>query len=207
MRTSLVKACLFAALASGCTGSGQVTYSAGVSPPQLVEISPGVQVIVDYDEPVFYSDDFYWRYDAGVWYRSRYHTRGWTRVQAPPPRIRQIDRPTAYIHYRGGAQAGPVVRDHRDYQPPPPPPPAPAPVVREHRDYQPPPPPAPVVRDHRADQPPPPPPAAPPPVDRDHRAPDEKAERREQKEERRDDRKDRKDERKDDKKDKGDHRR
>jgi len=204
MRTSLVKACLFAALASGCTGSGQVTYSAGVSPPQLVEISPGVQVIVDYDEPVFYSDDFYWRYDAGVWYRSRYHTRGWTRVQAPPPRIRQIDRPTAYIHYRGGAQAGPVVRDHRDYQPPPPPPPAPAPVVREHRDYQPPPPPppapAPVVRDHRDHQPPPPPPPAPPPVVRDHRAPDEKAERREQREERRDDRKD-------DKKDKGDHRR
>ena len=185
MRTSLVKACLFAALATGCTASGQVTYSGDVSPPQLVEISPGVQVIVDYDEPVFYSDDFYWRYDAGVWYRSRYHTRGWTRVQAPPPRIRQIDRPTAYIHYRAGARV--ESRDHRDYQPPPP---TPAPVVRDHRD-----------------NPPPPPPPAPPPVVRDHRVPDAKAERREQKEERRDDRKDRKDERKDDKKDKGDHRR
>ena len=204
MRTFLVKTVLFAALLGGCTGSGQVTYSAGVSPPQLVEISPGVQVIVDYDEPVFYSDDFYWRYDAGVWYRSRYHTRDWVRIEAPPPRIRQIDRPTAYIHYRAGARV--ESRDHRDYQPPPP---TPAPVVRDHRDYQPPPPPppapAPVVRDHR-DNPPPPPPA-PPPVVRDHRVPDAKAERREQKEERRDDRNDRKDERKDDKKDKGDHRR
>jgi hypothetical protein len=206
MRTSIVKVVLFAALAAGCTGTGQVTYSAGVGPPPLVEISPGVQVIADYDEPVFFSDDFYWRFDGGVWYRSRYHTRDWVRVEAPPPRIRQIDRPTAYIHYHAGARVD--GRDHRGYQPPPPPPPAP--VVRDHRDYQPPPPPppapAPVVRDHRMEPQPQPQPVAPPPVVRDHRLPDEKAERREQKEERRDDRKDRKDERKDDKKDKGDHR-
>lgn len=126
----------------GCTGSAQMQYSAeaDVSPPPLVEVSPGVQVIADYDQPVFYSDNVYWRYDAGVWYRSPSHTTGWVRVEAVPPQIRRIDRPTAYVHYRADAHA--EVRDHREPVAAPPPPP-PAPEVRDHRG------PPPAVVEHR----------------------------------------------------------
>ncbi|HSD87513.1 MAG TPA: hypothetical protein VLB44_08355 [Kofleriaceae bacterium] len=114
---------------AGCTAQGQVQY-AGEADVQLVELSPGVQVIADYDEPVFYSESYYWRYDNGVWYRSPYHSRGWVRVQTVPVAIRQIDQPRRYVHYH--AQAGMEVRDHRTPTAPPPPPPGP--VVRDHRD-------------------------------------------------------------------------
>ncbi len=98
--------------------------TATVSTPELVYVSPGVQVIANYDEPVFYSDNYYWRYNSGIWYRSPYHTRGWVRTYDVPVAVRRIDRPTAYIRYRGPDRT--VVRDHRRPQP--------APVVRDNRD-------------------------------------------------------------------------
>jgi hypothetical protein len=141
---------LVAAGLSACTGSGQVTYSGEVQTPQLVEVSPGVQVIADYDQPVFFSDQYYWRYDNGVWYRSREHTRGWARVEVVPPQIRTIDRPEIYVHYHGQAQAtvehhdNVEVRDQRQEIPTPPPtteytpPPAPeaAPPATTHVDVR-----------------------------------------------------------------------
>src|SRR5665647_2984669 len=123
-------------LAVGCAGSGQASYSASATytAPELILIEPDVQVVADYDEPVFYTDNYYWRYDSGVWYRSNNHLRGWVRYEAVPPRLRKIERPAAYIHYRGNAQVttAPEVRDHRDHQPPPPPPvrPTPPPPVQ-----------------------------------------------------------------------------
>lgn len=190
-----LRSVLLAVVASGCVAGGRVHYgvSAAVvapapvvvveAPPpppepepavvdvELVEVSPGIQVIYDYDEPVFYSDGLYWRQEGGYWYSSRVHTGGWARVGAPPQRFATI-QPHSYVHYRPAnytprvrdhrpppmAPAGPVVRDHRDPSPMPPP----GPVVRDHRDPTPPPPPGPAVRDHRD-----PPPAA--PVVRDHR--------------------------------------
>jgi flagellar biosynthesis GTPase FlhF len=107
MRTSIVSALLSAALATGCHANGQVQYSAeaDVTPPQLVVVSPGVQVVADYDQPVFYSENFYWRFDNGVWYRSQYHTRGWVRVETVPVAVRRIDRPARFVHYRADASA------------------------------------------------------------------------------------------------------
>src|SRR4051812_38558816 len=148
MRSTLLASLLFACAVTACTGSGQVTYS-GEAQPELVEISPGVQVIADYDEPVFYSDNYYWRYDSGVWYRSHNHRGGWERSSNVPVAVRSIDRPTAYVHYHGSARAdvrgGGEVRDHRtdpnwNQQ---------QPQVRDHRTegtYQQP---QPQVRDHR----------------------------------------------------------
>ena len=80
--------------------SGSARYSASVTTPRLVYVSV-VQVIEDYDEPIFYSSNMYWRYDGGVWYQSRYHTSGWVRVTSPPAPILRIERPAMYVHYRG----------------------------------------------------------------------------------------------------------
>lgn len=201
---SIVKAFTFATLVAGCTGTGtgSVTYSGEVSTPQMVEIEPGVQVIADYDEPVFYSDNYYWRAEGGVWYRSNDYRRGWVRYENAPERVRHIERPQAYVHYHGGARVngGGYDRDHRSYQP------QPQPEVRDHRDYQPQPQPyvapQPVVRDHREPeraQPQPyvAPQPQPEPAVRDHR--DMGPPRHEEKVERREERHDAHDQRKEEK--------
>ena len=101
MRTSLL---LIIVLAGACTASGSARYSAEATTPTLVYVSDDVQVIEDYNEPVFFSANMYWRWDNGVWYQSRYHTRGWVRVSSPPPQIVRIERPQMYVHYRAAAQ-------------------------------------------------------------------------------------------------------
>jgi hypothetical protein len=115
----LLTASFLVALATGCYSEESVGVGVGYAAPApgLVYVSPGVQVVADYDYPVFYSDNFYWRYDNGLWYRSGYLGGGWAVSYNVPGRIRGIDRPYAYAHYRGGAYGGPAVRDHRGYQP------------------------------------------------------------------------------------------
>jgi len=100
-----ISSLLFVLLVAGCAASGSARYSASATTPRLVYVSAGVQVIEDYDEPIFYSSNMYWRYDGGVWYQSRYHTSGWVRVTNPPAPILRIERPAMYVHYRGDARA------------------------------------------------------------------------------------------------------
>jgi hypothetical protein len=59
-------------------------YDGYAATPDLVTVSPGVQVVADYDEPVFYNDGFYWRYYDGGWYCSSNYATGWFFVDAPP---------------------------------------------------------------------------------------------------------------------------
>jgi hypothetical protein len=146
-----------AVLAAGCAGSYTATVATDPYGPELVYVSPGVQVIADYNEPIFYSDGFYWRYYGGTWYRSHRYTGGWV-YAAPPVAVLRIDRPYGYVRYR---PAGWVSR-RRHVAPAPAPAPAatvlrgrPAePVRRPPPVYQPPRPapqrvyPAPPVRGH-----------------------------------------------------------
>jgi len=101
MRSTILAAMLAATLAAGCAA----TVSGDAYGPDLVTVSPGVQVIADYDEPIFYSDGFYWRYYGGVWYRSTYYTGGWVYAR-PPVAVLRVDRPYAYVHYRPAGWAG-----------------------------------------------------------------------------------------------------
>jgi len=70
--------------------------------PALVEVSPGVQVIADYDEPIFFADGLYWRSYGGVWYSSRVYTGGWAVNYNAPYAVRGISNPGMYTHYRAG---------------------------------------------------------------------------------------------------------
>ena len=200
MRGTILPAVLLAATLGGCYTTGTVGYSSGyyagggadvyVSTPDLVTVSPGVQVVYDYDEPVFFVDGFYWRFNDGYWYRSNNYAAGWVYYERPPVAVLRIDRPYAYAHYRPAGYVArnrgryqpseTIVRDHRQpaYRP--------EPVVREpvYRQDT-------VVRDHRD-------PAvrgevrgeatvrgapAPAPVVRDHREPPPAARKEEKKEE------------------------
>jgi hypothetical protein len=120
--TLLLAAIAAAALAAGCLGT--VGYSASVSSqgygPDLVYAAPGVQVIADYDEPIFFADSLYWRFDGVRWYRSSYHTGGWV-YATPPAVVLRIGRPHDFVHYRPQgwvarrerAHPQAPVRDHR----------------------------------------------------------------------------------------------
>jgi hypothetical protein len=101
MRSIVAAFVMAAALAAGCAA----TVAADGYGPELVTVSPGVQVIADYDEPIFYSDGLYWRYYGGVWYRSSYYTGGWV-YATPPVAVLRINQPYAYRHYRPAGWAG-----------------------------------------------------------------------------------------------------
>ena len=112
---------------AGCNGRGTVAYTASggyYSQPSLAYVAPGVYVVEDYGAPVFYSNNRYWRYDNGRWYRSRYYDRGYTYWARPPRAVLSIDRPYAYVRYRSPTRyratrdtyrepGGVRVRDHR----------------------------------------------------------------------------------------------
>jgi hypothetical protein len=74
-----------------------------VAPPPLVTVQPGVQVVEDCDEEVFFSGGYYWYASSdGTWFRSRSHRGGW--VVAPPRyvpmRLARMER-GHWRHYHG----------------------------------------------------------------------------------------------------------
>src|SRR5262245_36267569 len=100
---------LSALLGAACAGTATTDVAYGgsvtVSSPELVAIGePDVFVVADADQPVFFTDSMYWLYRNDGWYRSQRYDRGWVRVDAPPVRLRHIDQPLAYVHYRAHAQ-------------------------------------------------------------------------------------------------------
>ena len=49
--------------------------------PRLVVVEPGVQVVEDLDEEVFFVDGWYWVRRGDHWYRARDHRRAWVYVE------------------------------------------------------------------------------------------------------------------------------
>ena len=49
--------------------------------PPLVEVQPGVKVVQDFDEEVFFTGGFYWVQRDGNWYRARDHRGTWRYVR------------------------------------------------------------------------------------------------------------------------------
>jgi len=112
MRQLILSLSFAATSLGGCVG-GEVAYSATAAyEPDLVYVAPGVSVIADYDEPVFYTDNFYWRFYGGTWYRSPWYDRGWI-YATPPSVIARIDRPYGYRYY--WPQGYVARRDHRHH--------------------------------------------------------------------------------------------
>jgi hypothetical protein len=72
-----------------------------VAPP-MVEVSPGVLVVHDYDQEVFFVDGRYWmRWRDGRWYRANDHRGGWvsTEPRAVPGPLARLP-PGTYRHYK-----------------------------------------------------------------------------------------------------------
>jgi hypothetical protein len=86
---------LFLALVLGLPGlaaaqaSVNIQFDLPVVLPQLVVVSPGVQVVPEVREEVFFHDGWYWVRRDDYWYRSRSHRGGWVvvPVRGVPPRL------------------------------------------------------------------------------------------------------------------------
>lgn len=51
------------------------------APPPLVVVQPGVQVVPEYDDEVFFVDGWYWCRRDGRWFRTKTHRGGWVVVE------------------------------------------------------------------------------------------------------------------------------
>src|SRR5215475_7604543 len=109
MRWTRVYPWIVAAALGGCTGEAQVA----VTSPDLVEVEPGVQVVADADQPLFFVDGGYFMYRDGYWLRSDRYDRGFVRVNVVPDRLRSLRNPQAYVHYRRSHNEA-RVQDQRD---------------------------------------------------------------------------------------------
>ncbi len=104
MKTLTVLACAWlVAAALGCAaGEAESGGDVRVSSPDLVAISPGIQVVSDADEPLFFADGYYWLYRDRAWYRSDSYRSGFARIDVNmvPGELRTIQQPQIYAHYR-----------------------------------------------------------------------------------------------------------
>jgi hypothetical protein len=73
--------------------------------PPLVVVSPGVQVVEDYDEEVFFVDRYYYVREGGHWYHTRDHRGSWVRVEERYVPVTLVRSPHGkYRHYRRGSE-------------------------------------------------------------------------------------------------------
>ncbi len=102
MRNLLVSAGLAASLLLPRPATAQVSvaihFDLPVVLPALVVIEPGVQVVPDVNEEVFFIDGFYWVRRDTRWYRSHDHRKGWVVVESRGVPGRLVKYP--HGHYR-----------------------------------------------------------------------------------------------------------
>src|SRR6185369_13269028 len=72
-------------------------------PPPMVEVQPGVMVVNDYDQEVFFVDGWYWmRANDGRWYRTHNHQGGWAAAEPRVVPARLVGLPPGrYKHHKG----------------------------------------------------------------------------------------------------------
>jgi len=69
--------------------------------PPMVEVQPGIRVIQDYDEEIFFANGYYWVRRDGNWYRARNHRSTWFYVRRNRvPRSLVSFQPGSYRNYR-----------------------------------------------------------------------------------------------------------
>ncbi|MHB8877991.1 MAG: hypothetical protein ACYC8T_30210 [Myxococcaceae bacterium] len=80
------------------------------APPTLVVVEPGVQVVQDYDDEVFFVDGWYWHRRGPHWYRTQVHTGGWVLAEPRHVPVVIVKSPVGrYRRWRGPAHKATVV--------------------------------------------------------------------------------------------------
>jgi hypothetical protein len=89
-----------------------ITFNA---PPPLVVVQPGVQVVEDHDDEIFFVDSFYWVRRGPRWYRTRDYRGGWVVVEGArvPPTLVRLP-PGQYRHFKHLEKREKKAKKHRD---------------------------------------------------------------------------------------------
>ena len=105
-KSAFVLAPLVAALLLAPSAEAQVTVTFSLptvrfeAPPPLVVVSPGIQVVEDYDEEVYYVNNYYWVRRDDHWFRTRDYRGNWVVVnRGVPTRLVRVE-PGRYRHYK-----------------------------------------------------------------------------------------------------------
>ncbi len=110
MRTSLRLTVLTvcAAGAIACLGTTQAELRIDVPPVlPLVTVEPGVQVVEDYGEEIFFVDGYYWVRRGGYWYRAGDPRARWVYVEPRVvPAVIVRSPPGRYVHWRHDRRVG-----------------------------------------------------------------------------------------------------
>ncbi len=134
MRTTLRLLLAFALLAPAlaraqASASVQLELGLPVVLPPMVVVQPGIQVVPDQEEEVFFYNGWYWvRRDDG-WYRSRSHRHGWYFVRGERVPRKLVALPPGQYRRWHAPPPGPRPGPAR-YHPAPPPRYEPAPARR-----------------------------------------------------------------------------
>lgn len=93
----------------------QIHVNIPVNPP-LVVVQPGIQVVENWDEEVFFTGGFYWVRRDGYWYRAPSPRATWVYVEPRhvPPGLVRIP-PGHYKHYQK-EQAKAAKKARKDYE-------------------------------------------------------------------------------------------
>ncbi|NOK07853.1 MULTISPECIES: hypothetical protein [Corallococcus] len=85
------------------------------TPPPLVVVQPGVQVVEDYDEDLYVVDDAYWVRRDGRWYRARDYHGGWEVVEERRVPVTVVKLPPGrYKRWKHSKKAVVVPASYRD---------------------------------------------------------------------------------------------
>jgi hypothetical protein len=78
------------------------------TPPPLVVVSPGIQVVEDHEQEVYVVDDWYWVRKGKRWYRSRDYRGQWVVAEASWVPGTLVQLPVGrYVRYKPGKPHNP----------------------------------------------------------------------------------------------------
>ena len=105
MKTKVSAFALAVGLLLGVPASGRAQFQVGIgisfpAPPPLVVVQPGIQVVPEMNEDVFFVSGYYWVCHDGTWYRTADWRGGWQWVPIGwvPPALVRIP-PGRYRYY------------------------------------------------------------------------------------------------------------
>src|SRR3954463_12577262 len=84
--------------------------------PPLVVVQPGVQVVADQDEEVFYSNGWYWVQRDGYWYRARNPRTGFLFVEHRRVPVAVVRLPPGHYRHWRREEARKERREFREHE-------------------------------------------------------------------------------------------
>lgn len=83
--------------------------------PPLVVVEPGVQVVQNFDEEIFFTGGYYWVRRDGYWYRARDYRARWYYVRPGLVPVALVHSPPGhYRHWHGNGWKGESRRWHAE---------------------------------------------------------------------------------------------